>query len=246
MTNRFEAIDLLIRRLRLDKAVPAEDEAALHALPCTLRTLEAGSYLVREGEPPTTCAVLISGFAFRQKLTSDGQRQIVSLHIPGEPVDFQNLFLDVSDHNVQTLTRASLALIPRENLRDLVRTRPIIARAVLVYTLIEASIFREWVMNVGRRNARTRTAHLLCEFAVRLDALKIGGDGPYELPMTQEQLGDALGLTAVHVNRTLRAMQADGLIARDRRKITIPDWRALRTVADFNERYLHLEQQPQN
>lgn len=221
----------------------ADDRSALLSLPSTLRTVEAGSYLVRDGEPPTTCSVLLSGFAFRQKLTSEGMRQIVSLHIPGEALDFQNLFLDVADHTVQTLTRADLAIIPRDPVRTLARARPGIAHALLIYTLIEASITREWVLNVGRRDARARTSHLLCEFGVRLQAANLGGESSYELPMTQEQLGDALGLTSVHVNRTLRAMEADGLITRDKRRIIIPDWKKLRSVADFNGRYLHLEQQ---
>lgn len=236
-------LDLMIRRLETHARLEDADRAALMALPYVLRTLDASSYLVREGYSPDQCAVLVTGFAFRQKLTGEGTRQIVSLHVPGDALDLQNLFLDIADHNVQTLTRAEVAIIPRAALREIVRANPAIAHAILVFVLIEASIFREWVLNVGRRDARSRVAHLLCEFAIRLDSLNLAEPGGYELPMTQEQIGDAVGLTPVHVNRTLKALEAQGLITRNRRHISFPQWQALREVADFSARYLHLSQQ---
>jgi CRP-like cAMP-binding protein len=114
-----------------------------------------------------------------------------------------------------------------------------VAQAILITTLVEASIFREWVVNIGQRGSRSRIAHLLCEFAYRVTAQRLATDGIYELPMTQEQLADATGLTAVHVNRVLQALQREGLIERDRRMIRFPSWERLRDVADFNPRYLH-------
>ena len=229
----------LVRKLRQHAELSAEDRNALLALPFKLRVLDPSAYVVREGDPPGYCAVLVSGFAFRQKLTGDGARQIVALHIPGDAVDFQTLFLDVADHSVQALTRAEFAFMPNAELRELARSRAGVAHAILVTTLIEASIFREWVLNVGRRNARTRMAHLLCEFAVRLEEQGLAEEYRYELPMTQEHLADALGLTPVHVNRTLRALETEGLIARSRRLVAIPDWERLREAGDFNRRYLH-------
>ena len=238
-------LDLLLRKLETHSRLGEDDRQAIRALPYTLKTLEPQSYTVREGDPPRHCAVLVSGFAYRHKLTGDGARQIVSLHIPGEPLDFQNLFLNVADHNVQTLTRAELAVIPRQELQELALSRATIGHAILVTTLIEASIFREWVLNVGRRDSKARIAHVLCEFAIRLDAQGLAEDYGYHLPMTQEQLADALGLTPVHVNRTLKALEAEGLIARSTgRQISFPDWERLRRVGDFNQRYLHLEPQP--
>jgi CRP-like cAMP-binding protein len=219
----------------------AEREGFL-ALPYTLRTLEPGTYVVREGDPPRYCAVLISGFAYRQKITASGARQIISLHIPGDMLDLQNLHLNISDHNVQTLTRAEVAAISRTELRHLAQVHPAIERAFFIDALVDSSIFREWVVNVGRRDARARVAHVLCEMARRLDAIGLVEDDGYILPMTQEQLADATGLTAVHVNRTLRGLADEGLIERSKRNVRFPDWARLREVADFNERYLHLEQ----
>ena len=182
----------------------------------------------------------MSGFAYRQKVTGEGTRQIVALCIPGDAIDFQNMFLSISDHGIQILTRAVVADIPREPLQQLMLKRPAIGVAIIHSTLIEASILREWVVNVGRRDARARIAHVLCEFAVRLEARGLASKDGFELPMTQEQFGDATSLTPVHVNRVLKGLQADGLISRQRRNIQFTDWRALQDTADFTRRYLHL------
>ena len=243
VTDSSNPLDLLVRKLETHSVLDEEDRQAILSLPFTLKTLEPHSYLVREGDAPLVCPVLVSGFAIRQKLTGDGGRQILAIHIPGEALDFQNLFLDESDHNVQTLTRAELAFIPRQELQKLVRSRPGVAHAFLVTVLVEASIFREWVLNVGRRDARARLAHVLCEFAIRLEKQGLADENGYQLPMTQEQLADVLGLTSVHVNRTIMALEADGFILRDKRRISFPDWRRMRDIADFNQRYLHLEPQ---
>jgi CRP-like cAMP-binding protein len=233
-------LELLVRNLELHAALGAGGRAAILALPYRLKTFEASTYLVREGDRPTHCGVPISGFAYRQKQTGGGLRQIVSLHIPGEALDFQHLFLDVADHSIQMLTRGEVALIPLKEIQQLMQDDPAVGRAILTSILVEASIFREWVLNVGRRDARSRIAHLLCEFAIRMRTSGLAGDDGYDLPITQEQFADAVGLTAVHVNRTLRALETEGFVTRNKRTIGIPSWSRLRDVADFNQRYLHL------
>ena len=144
-----------------------DDRRALEALPCSLTSFARDDFLVREGEPATACNLLVRGYAYRQKLVRDGSRQIISIHIPGEFVDLQNCLLGVADHNVQCLTRAEVAIVPRAALSEVVSARPGLTRALWLDTLIDASIFREWVVNVGRRSARARIAHLLCELAMR-------------------------------------------------------------------------------
>jgi CRP-like cAMP-binding protein len=232
-------LDPLLKRWSRRVAISREDKEALSALPWSQRTYPRDAYVVREGEPTSTCALLLRGFAFRQKLVSNGARQIISIHIPGEFVDLQNSLLKVSDHNVQTLGRASFAMVKKTTLLDLSSSRPNIARAIFLDTLLDASIFREWVVNVGRRDARARISHLLCELADRLEASG-GSDGEiYDFPLTQEQVADATGLTAVHTNRTLQSLRRDGLISLSASRLTILDWDALVDVGDFNERYLH-------
>ena len=216
-----------------------DDQQAILKLPIRIRKLDHGAYLIREGSLPTTCSVLIEGFAFRQKSTGDGSRQIISVCIPGDAADLQNMLLDVADHSVQMLTHGTVGDLSRSDIQDLALARPAIGAALIKSTLVEASILREWVVNVGRRDARERIAHILCEFAVRLEARGLSPDG-FELPMTQEQLADATGLTPVHVNRVLKALEADGLIRRRRRQIQFPNWRALQAAGDFSRQYLHL------
>jgi CRP-like cAMP-binding protein len=230
---------LLVRKLEAHYPLTEHDHAAILDLPYTLRRLEAQSYTMREGDRPERCAVLLSGYAFRHKLTGEGARQILAIHIPGDALDFQNLFLQESDHNVQMLTRGLVAEVPSSAIEALALNNHDVGRAILVSTLVEASIFREWALNIGRRDARSRVAHLLCEFAYRLTTLGLKPTGTYELPMTQEQLADATGLTSVHVNRVLQALQRDGLLDRDRRMVRFPSWERMRDVADFNPRYLH-------
>lgn len=233
-------LELLLDNLELRSPLSDADREAILALPYTLKSLAPGSYAVREGEPPTGCGVLVSGFAYRQKLTGDGGRQILSIHIPGEPLDFQNVFLNVADHSVQMLTRGHLAVISRADIQKIARFSPAIGEAILINIIVEASIFREWILNVGRRDAKSRLAHVLCELAVRLDAHGLADDMGYHLPMTQAELADALGLTPVHLNRVIRALETDGLINRSKRELSFPDWERMRDMADFNDRYLHL------
>ena len=242
MATPDNVLEPVVRKLEVRTPLDNRDREALLALPVTLRTLEPATYLVREGDPPRHCSMLLSGFAYRQKITGEGARQIIGLHVPGDILDLQNLYLHVSDHNVQTLSRAEVAFVAKTDIQQLAEERPAIAHAFFVDTLVDASIFREWVVNVGRRDSRARLAHLLCEFALRLEAVGLAEEYSYELPMTQEQLADAVGLTPVHVNRTLKTLDAESLIVRAKRNLKIPDWQRLRKAADFSERYLHLHQ----
>ncbi|HEY0130656.1 MAG TPA: Crp/Fnr family transcriptional regulator [Allosphingosinicella sp.] len=205
------------------------------------RTLEPAGYLVREGEAPEMCALLLSGFAYRHKVTGEGERQIIAVHMRGEFLDLQNSFLEVADHNVQALTRCEIAAVPVPALRKLAEEYPRVGKAMWVDTLIDAAIFREWIVNVGRRDSISRISHLLCEFALRLEAAGLSEEHRYEMPMTQEQIADCTGLTPVHVNRVLKELGRLGLIDRDKRSVAIVQWDRLQHIGDFNTRYLHLE-----
>ena len=229
----------LLRKLDRLSPLGNEDKAAILSLPYKLRHVPAGTHLLRDGDRPDHVTGLRSGFAHLHKLTGDGSRQIVSVHIAGDVVDLHNCLLHASDHNVQTLSAAEIASIPSQALRELSLARPMVGRALWISTLVDAAIYREWVVNVGRRDALTRIAHLLCELSLRLEVAGLAEGGSFELPMTQEQLADATGLTAVHVNRVLRKLGEDGVIQRDRRTVKIGDWRRIARVADFNPHYLH-------
>lgn len=230
----------LVRKLSLYAPLAPDDVEAILALRHTVRELEQGQYVVREGDVPTHSCLVVAGHAIRHKISGNGGRQIVNVHLAGDMVDLQNSLLSVADHNVQALTRMTAALIPREAVMELAFDRPAVGKALWLETLVEGSIAREWVVNIGRRDAQTRVAHLLCEFAYRLDAVGLGPDCDYELPMTQEQIADSTGLTSVHVNRTLKALDAAGLTKRTKRSVRIADLEKLAQAGDFRSLYLHL------
>ncbi len=242
MVSPSDVLRPMLRKLESRAPLGDADRAALLALPHRRQSLEPTAYIVREGERPQRSCVILTGFAVRHKVTVEGARQIVSVHIPGDFVDLEASLLNVADHNVQALTRCEVVFFPRDAVRDLIIGHPRIGMAMWVDTLIDGSIFREWAVNLGRRDARARIAHLLCEIARRLEVAGLAEDYRYELPMTQEQLADATGLTSVHVNRVLQALAREGLIERNKRFVGIPDWERLRQAAGFTEIYLHLDQ----
>jgi len=200
-----------LRKLQLWEPFNDEDAAALLALPYQLRTLRAHQYIVREQEKPRECCVLLEGFAIRHKTTGNGDRQIFSIHMPGDLVDLHNSLLRSADHSIEVLSHATGAFIPIEAIKAIAYARPKVGQAMWYETLVDASIFREWTLNVGRRDALTRTAHMLCEFAVRIEAAGLGQKLGFELPMTQSELADALGLTAIHLNRRLKVLREEKL-----------------------------------
>ncbi|MBC9033823.1 Crp/Fnr family transcriptional regulator [Sphingomonas sp. JC676] len=239
--NSPAILNTMLERLERHRQFDAEDRTAVLALPYTVRKLRPHEHLIREGEPAENSCLLRSGFLCRHKIIAAGHRQIVSVHMAGDMVNMQNSLLKTADHNVQALTEAEVVLISGRAIIELATARPNVAIAMWLDTLIDGSIFREWIANVGRRDARSKTAHILCEFALRQERAGLAARSRYDLPMTQEQLGDALGLTPVHVNRTLKALEQAGLISRNRRSVTISDWDALRVAGDFDPAYLYLE-----
>lgn len=241
-TKPDASLSLMLRKLRLWAPLNAEDEQALLGLPHSIVTFRKHQALITEGDAVSHCWVILSGYSVRYKIVGDGGRQILSVHMKGDLVDLQNALLGVADHGVQTLTDSTMAKIPIERLRKLSNTRPTINDALWYDTLVDGSIHREWVANVGRRDAHTRVAHLLCEFALKLEAISPGEQLDYALPMTQDQLADATGLTPVHVNRVLKALARDGLIQRVTPKsVLIGNWERLAAAGDFNRAYLHLD-----
>lgn len=237
--NYDDVFGAMIRKLARLAALDAGDAAAIGALPFRVKFHTAGEYLVSEGDRVVHCCLLLEGHACRHKQAGDGGRQIVSFHVPGDILDLQHLLLARADHNVQTLTPAAVAWIPAARLKALAHTHPNIGDALWRDTLIDASIFREWVLNVGRRDAKTRIAHMLCEFLARREAAGLGSPERSELPMSQEHIADATGLTPVHVNRMLHELARDGVIARNKRDVRIADWPRMKYIADFDAHYLH-------
>ncbi len=233
-----QGLGLLKRKLLSHSPLTADDLAAIDAMPFQQRQLEAGSYLLREGDRSKICPILLSGFAFRHKTTASGGRQIVAVKMPGDALDFQSLYVEHIDHCLQALTRIDIAVVQNKDIERLFIGNPNIARAIVVDIVVEASIGREWLLNIGRRNGFTRLAHLLCEIHFRLSVAETSLLVD-KLPLTQEQLADLLGLSPVHVNRCLKALERAGAIMRQGRSVRIGDLRTLRSIAEFTDYYLH-------
>lgn len=230
-----------MKKLQLWGSLSDEEQQAVLALPHEVSELSSGKHIARAGEQPSHSCVLLEGFAFRYNRLADGSRSISSVQMKGDVVDLQNALVGTSDHNVQTLTRCKVAIIPREEIVRLAFALPNVGMAMWYDTLVDAAIFREWIANVGRRDSSARLAHLLCEFGLRLETAGLGNRASYELPMTQEHLADATGLTQLHVNRTLKNLEERGLITRAKKSVVIADWKRLAAEAGFTGKYLHLE-----
>ena len=227
------ALAPLVERLGARAQLSADDQRALLALPYQERLVGPGGYVVEEGELIRGWHVQLSGVTHRHRISADGLRRIVGMHGPG---DFLNLPITppaTSEDFVQALTRVRVAIVQTEAILALSQERLSILRAICGEIAADISIYRAWISNVGRREARARIAYLLCELVMRSHPGG-GADGcSITLPMSQVDIADATGITTVHVNRTLRAMQMQGLIRRHRRNIHIPDWRALTRIAEF-------------
>jgi CRP-like cAMP-binding protein len=234
----------LFRRLNTVTGLDDEDVAAIRALPINVRHWEAGRTVVADGSRPTECVLVIEGFCVRAKTTVTGQRQILSIHIPGEIPDLQSLHLHRMDHDLVAIAPSTLGFITHASLRALTRANPNIAEVLWRDTLIDAAIFREWIVNVGQRPAANRLAHTVVELRRRLAVTGRASGDTFEMPLTQEQISEALGITPVHANRIIRQLRDDGILDINRGRVTVLDEAKLADLAQFDDRYLH--QDPSN
>lgn len=218
-----------------------EDRDALAGMCEGARAFEARRNIIREGDRTENVHLMVEGWAARYKLLEDGRRQITAFLLPGDFCDLHVDILGEMDHSIATLTRARVAFLSRERMAALT-DRPRIAKAFWWATLVDEGVLRSWIVNVGRRNAEQAIGHLICELHVRMRNVGLAEGGTFDLPLTQEELADALGLTPVHVNRVLQRMRADGLIAFKGGTMTILDSARLAEESGFNPNYLHLQE----
>lgn len=232
--------DALIRRLASVFRLTDEEREAIRALPLHVAELSAEQDIVRQGDRPSRCCVVLDGFAAIHKFTGEGKRQILALQIRGDVPDLLSLHLQRLDCGVSALTDCRVGFVRHDAVRELCRQQPRIGDALWRMTLIDAAIFREWATNLGQRDAYSRMAHLLCETLVRLQAVGIGDGRTCPFPFSQAALADMTGITAVHVNRTLQQLRRSGLIELENRALTALDWDGLVEAGDFDPAYLHL------
>jgi CRP-like cAMP-binding protein len=231
----------LIRQLEGVVQLSSEDRAALAALPLRLKSVSEKRDIIREGSRPVESCLVLEGVVCRYKMLSSGRRQIVSFHYPGDMPDLQSIYLKTMDHSLASVTAARVAFVPHDSMRAIIRARPDIADALLRHTLIDSSIYREWIVSIGRRSSLERVAHMICECFVRMRALGLAKQADFELPLAQAELCDSTGLSLVHVNRTLKELRRLELIRTIAKVHSIRDWDMLQEAADFDPGYLHLK-----
>jgi CRP-like cAMP-binding protein len=231
----------LLRKLESVASLSAEEKAAVLDLPITVRQMRADHDIVRERDRPSQCCLVLDGWLCRYKILETGTRQIFSFHIAGDIPDLQSLHLRVMDHNLGSLGQSTVAFIQHESVKSLAKDFPHICNVLWRDTLIDAAIFREWMVGMGRRDAPSRIAHLICELFTKMRSVGLTRGYTCDFPITQSVMGDALGLSTVHVNRSLMELRGKGLIKLEKQVLTILKWHGLQKEGGFNPLYLHLD-----
>jgi CRP-like cAMP-binding protein len=231
----------LIDKIGSTMSLRDDEMAALSALPVRVAEFAKGDTIVREGERPQHSFVILSGTTCALKHSGDGARQILLFHIPTDVPDLQSLHLDILDFGVSAAARTQVGFIAHRDIRAIYHRFPRLADALWRITLVDASIFREWELNLGQRDAYARIAHFFCEMAARMKLAGLGDDS-FAMPLTQQEIGDATGLSSIHVNRIERDLRTAGLSELKRGRLTILDWKGLQEAGDFDPTYLHLTQ----
>ncbi len=240
LSNTLSPHERLVLKVESIAEVTQPEREAVARLPIDVRQVPEGTDLVREGDTPSVCCLVIEGYACRYKVLREGQRQILSFHMAGDIPDLQSLHLKVMDHSLGSLTPMVVGFIPHEALHEVIRSEPGLGSIFWRDTLIDASISREWLVGLGRRTAQQQLAHLICELLVKMRAVGLAQDQTLALPFTQQELADSQGLSAVHANRVLQDLRSEGLISGVRSTITVPDWERLKSFSEFDPAYLHL------
>ena len=230
--------EAIFRKLRLSGPLSAGDEAALREALHPARTFKDGEDLVSDGEAPGPVRAIISGFACRYKILGDGRRQIMALMVPGDFCDLQIAVLGKMDHAIGALTRCTVAHLPAADVERLLAL-PGLSRAFWWSSLVDEAILRQWIVGMGQRSADRQMAHLFCELEARRAPVGRGQDGAFESPLSQDELGDVLGLSAVHANRVLQQLREPGLVEFRSGVVRITDLLRLRRFCGFDPGYLH-------
>ena len=232
---------------KLGRFVPLNDaeREALHKISSNARLHRRGTDLISEGDKPTSVFLLLEGWAYRYKHLASGDRQIMAYLIPGDLCDIRIFLFEQMDHSIGLLSDAMVVKIPAVEILALMDQFPKIERALMWATLVDEATLREWLLNVGQRDALQKLSHLICELCIRLRVVNLlENQETFVMPVTQSELADTTGMTTVHVNRSLQRLRQDGLIATRDGKMTILDFDRLADLAGFNEVYLHTDGPP--
>ena len=231
-------------RNRRGVRLTSEERAALEAAIVEIRTVGPRTTVIRQGDELTISTLLVEGIMCRYIDDRRGLRQLVAVHVPGDFVDLHAFPLKVLDHDVATLTSATVAIVPHISIEAMIEQRPQIARKLWFSTLLDAAIHRVWLFRLGRLDAVGKVSHFLCETNARLSAIGLSDERRFALGLTQHDLGEICGLTSIHVNRVLRQLREQELCVFRSSMVEILDLPGLQRRAQFDPHYLYLEQEP--
>jgi CRP-like cAMP-binding protein len=234
------ALQTFVDRLNRRSSLAGEEAAAILSLPATPAQVRANRDFVSMGEETDHACLIVEGLVGRFGQTKGGARQITAMHIPGDMADLHSVVVPKAGSALQALSTTTILRIPHRSIRAIAHEYPSVAEAFWRECVVDAAILSQWVVNVGRRDALARTAHLLCEMALRYQEIGRAAGLSFDFPATQMQLADCLGLTAVHVNRTLKAMKETGVVRVVRHTVQIVDWPRLTEIGDFDPVYLQI------
>jgi CRP-like cAMP-binding protein len=234
-------IDKHLMKLRARDVISPEEEAVIRDSVSEQIRFLADDVVVRERQKIDFSTILVSGIAARRKDLPDGRRQFTELHVPGDFTDLHSFTLKYLDHDIVALCNCTFAIVPHDKLRRVLERHPHLTRVYWFGTNLDAAIHREWELSLGSRTAMARMAHLFCEMYVRLDLVGLVRGGTFDLPITQEELAEMCGITPVHANRTLQQLRKTGLVEFAGGIVTIPDFKAAESTAEFDPSYLYLE-----
>jgi CRP-like cAMP-binding protein len=237
-------IEAHLKKLRKRDEISADEETAIRGAISDVRTIPADRVFIRSGQELNESTLLLDGWMARAKDLRSGQRQISEIHVAGDFADLHSFTLKRLEHDVLTLTPCRIAAVPHDNLKEITERHPHLTRVYWFSTNLDAAIHRERMLSLGARSAIGRMAHLFCELFVRLDIVGLTQGQGYDFPLTQEELAECHGLTAVHVNRTLQELRRRGAIRLEDRRLEILDLPQLESIAEFDPSYLYLEKKP--
>lgn len=237
------ALRAFVTRLRSRSVLTSEEESALLALNGQTEEFSAHTDFVRRGVPINRSCLVVDGLVGRFGQRKDGARQITCLYIPGDMADLPSVVSQNSAWGLSALADTTILHLAHVDLRGLAARHPGIAEAFWRDCVADGSIFSEWVVNVGRRRSVSRVAHLFCEMAIRCERADRGDRGSFRLPITQNYLGEATGMTTIHLNRTLRELRERSVVILNSGTVTVLDWKQLVKIGDFDPGFMMLEGQ---
>lgn len=242
MSSTKWAVEAFVQRICALSPLSQDDIDALLALPGEAVQLRGNVDIELPGEGFEHACLVVTGLVARFAQLADGRRQFTALHLPGDMADMHRVATAMAGSTLQTLTTTMIMRVPTESLRSVASKSATITQAFWAYSAIDAAMLAQWAVNLGRRDAKARMAHFLCEMGMRSEHSGQGTRNEFVLEASQGQIGDVLGLTAVHVNRTLKVLKQSNLVSIDGRIIRIQDWALLVAIGDFDPNYLQLEQ----